>query len=418
MLTKGFRQGFDSMWRCVPCSGGKRPGLRRLSSVLRRHAEDEGDWAYSPEWWDPPSAVHTVFSEASEHGNGLVSVVSYPASRPGIEQWSVAERWFQEKYAKMHPKSNHGENQFRVLGYQWRVLRFNEETRQSTVKVMAACKISEPKSLILMQQPHCLAVPYVKSMVSVGLTALASSSFDFVQAVLGKTNLNILCIGHGAGTIPLFLATKIKGAKVHVVEIDPVVIKASVEAMGFPSLDSGHEFQWDETLKNSIFIHKSDAHDFIKNDMNKYDLVFVDAYDGDDIFPNKLWDKNGSFLSDLAERVDPLHGTVVVNLHSDLDLPSNGLSNDFSFFPDILARGKYVNQVCTNYKSHFGGAFTVQVPWLCNITLVASRAKSLESENRDLVLSRLASKTNLVDSVLDLKFSCLEYVKKGFMLVG
>ena len=51
----------------------------------------------------------------------------------------------------------------------------------------------------------------VKSMVSVGLTALASSSFDLLQAVLGKKSMNILCIGHGGGTIPLFLASKIKG---------------------------------------------------------------------------------------------------------------------------------------------------------------------------------------------------------------
>lgn len=51
----------------------------------------------------------------------------------------------------------------------------------------------------------------IKSMVSVGLTALASSSFDLLQAVLGKKSMNILCIGHGGGTIPLFLASKIKG---------------------------------------------------------------------------------------------------------------------------------------------------------------------------------------------------------------
>jgi hypothetical protein len=51
----------------------------------------------------------------------------------------------------------------------------------------------------------------VKSMVSAGLTALASSSFDLLQAVLGKKSMNILCVGHGGGTIPLFLASKIKG---------------------------------------------------------------------------------------------------------------------------------------------------------------------------------------------------------------
>jgi hypothetical protein len=48
---------------------------------------------------------------------------------------------------------------FNVLGYQWRSLRFNDDTRQSTVKVMAACRTLQPSSVFYMQQPHCLAVP-------------------------------------------------------------------------------------------------------------------------------------------------------------------------------------------------------------------------------------------------------------------
>lgn len=48
---------------------------------------------------------------------------------------------------------------FKVLGYQWRSLRFNDDTRQSTVKVMAACRALQPSSVFYMQQPHCLAVP-------------------------------------------------------------------------------------------------------------------------------------------------------------------------------------------------------------------------------------------------------------------
>lgn len=59
----------------------------------------------------------------------------------------------------MHPESNRKDHQFKVLGYQWRTLRFNDDTRQSTVKVMAACQPSDPGSVILMQQSHCLAVP-------------------------------------------------------------------------------------------------------------------------------------------------------------------------------------------------------------------------------------------------------------------
>lgn len=71
------------------------------------------------------------------------------------------ERWLEERYAEVcTPGSGCGnEERFRILGYQWRALRFNDDTRQSTVKVMSAYRESEPASICLMQQPHCLAVP-------------------------------------------------------------------------------------------------------------------------------------------------------------------------------------------------------------------------------------------------------------------
>lgn len=68
------------------------------------------------------------------------------------------ERWLQQRCAEIYP-SYGGNTRFKVLGYQWRTLRFNEDTRQSTVKVMAACRESEPGSVCYMQQAHCLAVP-------------------------------------------------------------------------------------------------------------------------------------------------------------------------------------------------------------------------------------------------------------------
>lgn len=72
--------------------------------------------------------------------------------------WPETERWLQRRHAEVRPGSE-DEGCFRILGYQWRALRFNDDTRQSTVKVMAAYRESEPGSVFLMQQPHCLAVP-------------------------------------------------------------------------------------------------------------------------------------------------------------------------------------------------------------------------------------------------------------------
>lgn len=48
-------------------------------------------------------------------------------------------------------------------------------------------------------------------MVSAGLTTIASCNFDIISALQGKKNMHILCIGHGGGSLPLFLASKIQG---------------------------------------------------------------------------------------------------------------------------------------------------------------------------------------------------------------
>lgn len=397
---------------------------------------DEGDWSYYKEWWGeddgPGDGAHTVFRRHSEHGNGVVSVVAYPASIPASDQWPVMERWLQERNLAMYPESS-GADQFKILGYQWRVMRFNDHTRQSTAKVMACYRSGGDRALYSMQQPNCLAVPYVKSMVSAGLTTLPSCSYDLPQAVSEQNTMKILCIGHGGGSIPLFLASKFRGAAVHIVEIDPVVVSASVESMGFPSSCAkglsahtmqpadGDELLWNG-IHNRISLHIEDAEDFIANDSNVYDLVFIDAYDGNDIFPRKLWDADGAFLRNLEEKVHPVHGTVVVNLHSDSEASSPDVDDDAPF-ENVLPMGRYVSHVCRAYKRHFGLAFTAASPWLCNITLVACRDKAIlrgapvGRSRRDFVLSKLLSRSSMVEQALDLPFPCLQYVKNGFTLV-
>lgn len=48
-------------------------------------------------------------------------------------------------------------------------------------------------------------------MVSAGLTAVGSCNYDLINAIHGRKTMNILCIGHGGGSLPLFLSSKIKG---------------------------------------------------------------------------------------------------------------------------------------------------------------------------------------------------------------
>ncbi|KAL5542362.1 hypothetical protein UlMin_010072 [Ulmus minor] len=418
------------MWR----SAGSN--FRRLSTVARRHIDDEGNWFYSSEWWGTESDGHSVLRSTSDKGNGVVSVVAYPSSRPSEVYWPVTEKWLQKRCEETQP-AGEDRGRFNILGYQWRVLRFNDVTRQSTVKIMAAYRDSEPGSVFLMQQPHCIAVPYLKSMVSVGLATLASCDYDLRNVVQGNEKMRVLCIGHGGGTLPLFLASKIQGAVVHIVEIDPLVISASIQAMGFPAFsvmtpsgerafskpDTIDEILWKGTHER-LFLFESDAEKFILNTTNQYDLIFIDAYDGDDIFPRTLWDPDSPFLKALSDRLHPEHGTVVVNLHSDSEL----LGHDGSVtavLEQLLPMGKYVSKVCRAYKDVLVGkkrsglGFTVSAPWVCNSSLVVSRGFEKIDANfsRETILDSLISNSLEVDQILDLPFSCMQYIKRGFILI-
>ncbi|KAL5702458.1 hypothetical protein ACHQM5_027676 [Ranunculus cassubicifolius] len=433
------------MWRRVITlsSKGCNHLHRRFSTETHPHRliEDEGDWFYSSEWWNTSSESRTVLSSTSEKGNGIISVISHPCSKPEATQWPKMERWLQQRYAEICPENAHNDR-FRVLGYQWRVLRFNDFTRQSAVKIMAACRTSDPSSVCIMQQPHILAVPYLKSMVSVGLSALVSCDYELKNAANAQKPMHILCIGHGGGSLPLFLASKIQGAVVDVVEIDPHVISVSTRAMGFPSFarvkpsgerELSHPRTLDEVLwkgtHERLSLYEADASDFILTTSNIYDLVFIDAYDGDDIFPHKLWDPNGSFLQTLKTRVHPKHGTVVVNLHADSDISDSDEATAINS-KEVLPMGKYVSRVCKAYRDTLVGngsgrglglGLIAEVPWLCNSSVVVSRgfdAGGSRVVNRDFVLERLLEKSRDVEDCLKMPFSCLEYIKKIAVLGG
>uniref|UniRef100_A0A7C8YQH4 PABS domain-containing protein n=2 Tax=Opuntia streptacantha TaxID=393608 RepID=A0A7C8YQH4_OPUST len=280
-------------------------------------------------------------------------------------------------------------------------------------------------------------------MVSAGLTTLSSCNYDLLNAVNGRKDMRVLCIGHGGGSLPLFLASKIKGAVIDIVEIDPLVISASIHAMGFPSFSVIHSSHCarspntiDEVLWRGIherlFLYESDAEKFILNRGNLYDIIFIDAYDGDDVFPRKLWDPDYPFLKALSSSLHPCHGTVVVNLHSDADVLDPDVFIASNFEP-VLPMGRYVSEVCQAYKDMLVGkqrsfsqkqcaglGFAVSVPWVCNTTLVVCRGFCVSSGalHRDSVLNALISKSLEVDRDLDLPFSCLQYLKRGFVLLS
>lgn len=92
------------------------------------------------------------------------------------------ERWLQESNSRLYPESA-SSDQFKVLGYQWRVMRFNDHTRQSTAKVMTCYRTSGQRSLFLMQQPHVLAVPCEFTCTIFSFIMMMACSFFLVNFI-------------------------------------------------------------------------------------------------------------------------------------------------------------------------------------------------------------------------------------------
>ena len=123
-----------------------------------------------------------------------------------------------------------------------------------------------------------------------------------------------------------------------VIEIDKTVISAATGFMGFPKYAfKGRERDDNASMGENIFggsnicglfwgnmpdkingieadgvSYINDLQNSILSSPNYYDIVFIDAFDGNDQVPSCFWSEDGSFLSDLYNLLHPSHGTVVV----------------------------------------------------------------------------------------------------------
>ena len=157
----------------------------------------------------------------------------------------------------------------------------------------------------MIAQPDGLAAEYLKSMGSViaallGLQGLYRSNKN-------ADALRVLCIGVGGGTLPLFLAHHFPGARVDAVELDPIVMEAAVESMGLP------------TDMQNLILYTEDAVGFLQrhveeSSMEPYDLICIDAFDGNDDVPAAVCSPD--FAEILARALHAEHGMLVMNFHS------------------------------------------------------------------------------------------------------
>lgn len=106
---------------------------------------------------------------------------------------------------------------------------------------------------------------------------------------------NCLILGLGGGTVAKLIRKNWPGAKITGVEIDPIMID-----LGKKYLNLG---------ETKVDIKIIDAVNQIKNNKDKYDLIIVDLYNGDE-FPKDFEDK--SYISLIASHVSN-RGIVVFN---------------------------------------------------------------------------------------------------------
>jgi spermidine synthase len=256
----------------------------RAKALFGAGIDYSGDWNLSPEWFGSQGGGwgrtegKTLFSEVSEY-NGVVSVTAHPASPIGKQESGAS--------------------------VEWRVLRFNDKTRQSVVRLVNGNADSA-----------CLATEYLKTVVAIfaAVIDLNRETSDGQDAFQGDQVLEmdggscvgprVLCIGVGGGSIVQFLSSFFPEMEIDAVEIDPVVATAARDFMG---------------MHSNIYVE--DAREFVArlvtdNNNNKkkkpYDIVYIDAFDGDDCIPSDLCTDH--FARSLSQ-VTSKSGTVIINMH-------------------------------------------------------------------------------------------------------
>ena len=173
----------------------------------------------------------------------------------------------------------------------WRVLRFGAETRQN----VTLCAPAGDDALVA--RPDVLAQEYCKAVAAQVLGLTRTLAADVL-------NPRISCLGGGAGSLPLFLATCLPQAHVDVVEIDPVVV-AAARHCGF---DAG------ATALGNVQVHVASAQAFLAADKRQaYDVIVIDCFTGDDGVPPALLEQ--PFLARMRAHLRAPGGAVLMNTH-------------------------------------------------------------------------------------------------------
>jgi len=144
-------------------------------------------------------------------------------------------------------------------------------------------------------RPDCLALTYSKSFVSVVLATLSVLGAPLLPSRSAGESLRILCIGLGGGSVPSFLATVLPHCSIEVAELEPAVVRAATEALGF------HEQRnLRVTVEDGVAYALRAAEAAATEADGGYDAVLIDAYDAAGNVPLALRSRSGGLAEALS----------------------------------------------------------------------------------------------------------------------
>lgn len=172
-------------------------------------------------------------------------------------------------------------------------------------------------------EARAIASDYIKSMCAVSLSAVAVS--ERIRPRDGATGdspavrpLRMCFLGMGAGTLPTLLCHHLppsEACTLQAVEFDGAVTDAARECLGLDprvDVDVGDALHWIRERAGKLAeVRGADAD--AEHDDGKFDVIFVDIFDGDNLTPPAFY--SSEFLRHVRACLSS-RGVVVHNLHT------------------------------------------------------------------------------------------------------
>eukprot|EP00929_Paragymnodinium_shiwhaense_P113199 TRINITY_DN81458_c0_g1_i1.p1 TRINITY_DN81458_c0_g1~~TRINITY_DN81458_c0_g1_i1.p1 ORF type:complete len:510 (-),score=93.51 TRINITY_DN81458_c0_g1_i1:75-1604(-) len=211
---------------------------------------------------------------------------------------------------------------------EWRTLRFKpqfgyNDLVQSVTKVCVfPAGFQEVGKPLVQMRPEVMPLAYTKSLSTILLCTLAALG----APVLPQKNadgedeseeLKILFVGLGAGTVPSFVTAGLQHCSVDVAELEPTVIRAATEGMGFATSERLRVHACDGA---AYALDAVEGLDDKGREEGLYDAVVVDAYAANGDVPSELWRQDSKMAKALRRGLLRKRGIVLANFLPDIDL--------------------------------------------------------------------------------------------------